>query len=139
MVIIMLNKIKNIKFEKIIPRLISTWLFITLLNLIKDSNFNNISYLQNISFIYYIILYIIFFILFTILKKINIKIELDSILLLINYCFCSYFWIKNIQTNFLFLLIIVIFFIFIFLHFLNKNQEVLKKLKTKNKLYKQLL
>jgi len=133
MVILMVNKIKNIKLNNLIPRFIASWFLITAFSLIKDNNFNNISFLQNNSLMLYIILFIIIFAFYSTINKYCKKVQIDSICLLINYSLCTYYWLKVFNSNFFFLITILIFFSIIIFYFINQNKEFLIKIKLNKK------
>jgi len=130
----MLNKIKNINLNNLIPRFITTWFLITALSLIKDNNFNNIEFLQNIKLPIYIILFIILYIFYTYLNKFIKKFHFNSTCLLLNYSLCTYYWVKDFNNNFFFLITILIFFSIIIFYFIKENNAFLTKIKLNKKI-----
>lgn len=130
----MLNKIKNINLNNLIPRFITTWFLITALSLIKDNNFNNIEFLQNIKLPIYIIVFIILYIFYTYLNKFIKNFHFNSTCLLLNYSLCTYYWVKDFNNNFFFLITILIFFSIIIFYFIKENNAFLTKTKLNKKI-----
>ena len=130
-VIFILGDIVRFDLNKYLPRIIASWLSIMF--------FQNIDILYNLEITnMYIfksfIIFIISFVFYTLLNKKIKKINIDSLVLLVNYSICTLLWL-NKNTDLLFMLGISIFFVIIVFYFININKEIIRKIKLSKKFY----